>query len=82
MKKLLFKSNTPSATDGSCTSEATNFATTYDALNAANRMKDVYFGQSGYGVPSLKELASIMERQCSSPTINIGAYPDTPSVTC
>lgn len=66
---------------GSCTGEATNFATAYDALNAANRVKDDYFGQSGFRVPSIKELASIVERQCSSPSINLSVFPDTPSAT-
>jgi len=67
--------------NGTCSGEATHFATAYDALNAANRVKDNYLGQDGFRLPSIKELASIIERQCSYPAINIAVFPDTPSAT-
>lgn len=68
-------------TNGTCSGEATHFATAYDALTAANHIKNNYLGQSGFRVPTIKELSSIVERQCSYPAINIAVFPDTPSAT-
>lgn len=66
---------------GACSGEASHFSTAYEALNAANRLRSSYMGQRGFRMPSIKELASIVERQCSYPAINISVFPDTPSAT-
>lgn len=67
--------------DGQCLGEANDYASEYDALNEVSKLYGSYLGQSGFRMPNVKELASIIERQCSSPSINLTVFPDTPNAT-
>lgn len=67
--------------DGKCLHSATNFPTPSAALLAAADLKSAFLGHEGFRMPNIKELASIVERQCTAPTINLAVFPDTPSST-
>ncbi len=51
-----------------------------DALNEAMELNESggYGSHSDWRVPSVRELASIMERQCADPRINLSLFPATP----
>lgn len=59
------------APDGKSLGEATAYA---DQVNTAG---DYFFND--WRVPSLPELASIAERQCADPRIDLSVFPETPS---
>lgn len=70
--------------DGSC-SLTPLMAATFGWKDAIAKAEDpagngtgVYLGKSGWRVPNLKELASIIEHGCFSPAINNIVFPGTP----
>jgi hypothetical protein len=67
--------------DGACEGTATNFSSMGEALQEADDVRDDYLGTDGWRVPNIKELDSIVERQCSDPAINTTIFPDTPSAS-
>ena len=60
-------------------------AKTYDWQNAMDEVKKInssnYGGHSDWRLPYIPELASIVERQCFDPRVNLTAFPATPSIT-
>jgi Protein of unknown function (DUF1566) len=60
-------------------------ANTYDWQNAMNEVKKInaskYGGHSDWRLPYIPELASIVERQCFNPRVNLTVFPATPSIT-
>lgn len=69
-------------TEIGCTGSPTLFTTWKDALLAIKVLNDqkILDGVSTWRMPNIKELDSIVERQCNRPSINYKAFPDTPSV--
>lgn len=63
--------------DDSCVGTATTY-TWKGALDAARSSSDsAYLGKTGWRVPNVKELGSLLENACSSPAINTGTFPST-----
>ena len=64
-----------------CTGEANVFSwhQALGQVQVANA--DVLYGQNDWRLPSVKELGSIVERQCQSPSIDLAVFPNTPSGT-
>ena len=61
-------------------STCTGSATTYTWQQALQEAEGYTFaGSSGWRVPSIKELASIVELSCYNPAINQEVFPHTPS---
>ena len=60
-------------------------AHTYDWQNAMAQVKKInsshYGGHSDRRLPYIPELASITERQCFNPRVNLVVFPQTPSIT-
>lgn len=58
---------------------------TFDWQNAMNEVKKMndsnYGGHSDWRLPYIPELASIVERQCFNPRVNLKVFPATPSIT-
>lgn len=62
-----------------CTGSSVQY-TRQQALEIAQSVNKTGFaGYKDWRVPTIKELASIMERQCIFPTINLSVFPNTPS---
>ena len=58
-------------TDEGCSGSVEVYETWYDALQAASQV-------DGMRLPSIKELASIVDRRCVEPAINLDLFPETP----
>lgn len=60
-------------------------ANTYDWQNAMSQVKKIndshIGGHSDWRLPYIPELASIVERQCFNPRVNLVVFPATPSIT-
>ena len=60
-------------------------AKTYDWQNAMNEIKKLnssnFSGHNDWRLPYIPELASIVERQCFNPRVNLTVFPATPSIT-
>lgn len=60
-------------------------ATTYDWQSAMSRVKKIndsnYAGHHDWRLPYIPELASIVERQCFNPRVNLTVFPATPSIS-
>jgi hypothetical protein len=60
-------------------------ANTYDWQNAMNEVKKLnssnFGGHSDWRLPYIPELASIVERQCFNPRVNLTVFPATPSIS-
>ena len=59
-------------------------AKTYNWQNAMDEVKKInssnYGGHSDWRLPYIPELASIVERRCFDPRVNLTAFPTTPSI--
>jgi len=63
-----------------CTGTASTF-TWGQALQQAQTVNiNGFAGFSDWRVPNLKELSSIVERQCRAPAINVSIFPATPNL--
>ncbi|CAK0752258.1 conserved exported hypothetical protein [Gammaproteobacteria bacterium] len=63
--------------DGVSCSDNASFFTWSNALQQA--AASGYAGKADWRLPNIKELRSIVERQCSDPSINLSVFPNTPS---
>lgn len=62
-----------------CTGSASTFEW-QDAMNEVQKLnKGNYGGHSDWRLPYIPELASIAERQCFNPRVNLAVFPGTPS---
>jgi len=63
----------------------TGSANTYDwqaAMNAVQELnKRKFGGHDDWRLPFIPELASIAERQCFNPRVNLAVFPGTPTIT-
>jgi len=66
------------AVGGNCINIPTNYLTWKEALQAAENNQN-YAGHSGWRIPNIKELGSLVERSCFAPAIDLGLFPSTPS---
>ena len=62
-------------------------ATTYRWQGALQQAQSVnnnggFAGYKNWRLPSIKELNSIVEEQCSEPSINLAVFPESPSDWC
>lgn len=65
--------------DDSCSGTATTH-TWKGALDAAGTASDsLYLGHTGWRLPNVKELGSLLENACTSPAINTSIFPSTPN---
>lgn len=62
----------------SCSPGATPTYTWLEALTSAVSNGASYAGKTGWRVPNVKELSSIVERTCASPALNKYLFPGTP----
>ncbi len=78
--KLTWKRCSEGQTWGSsaCTGSATTFNWELALTQGANAS---FAGNTDWRVPNLKELASIVERQCTGPSINATIFPATPGIS-
>lgn len=63
--------------DNSCTGSPTHIHSWQEALTITENNKD-YLGTTGWRLPNIKELSSLVERSCTAPSINLEAFPSTP----
>lgn len=63
--------------DGSTCTGMASFFTWQEALNHANTAP-TFAGHNDWRLPNRKELASLVERRCWSPSINTVLFPQTP----
>lgn len=80
MWKKCSEGQTWNRTTDNCDSSASGY-TWQDALVQAKTLNNNggFAGQVDWRVPSIKELISIVERQCAYPAINLEVFPDTPT---
>jgi hypothetical protein len=74
---------TPGLTqDDGCTPGTTTTFTWQQALQGAAALNQAggYAGFADWRLPNIKELASIVETRCASPSVNLVIFPGTPSV--
>ena len=64
---------------GTCSGVAEQFSWQQALAQAQLANAENLRGHSDWRVPSLKELGSIVERQCQSPSIDLAVFPNTPS---
>ena len=63
--------------NGECTGSLNEYYTWQDALQSAQA--NSFIDGKEYRLPNIKELASIVERSCYAPAINLVAFPTTAS---
>lgn len=64
---------------GRCAGSPTpsNWSAAQAAAEQVNRQGDFFFND--WRLPTVRELATIAERQCRDPRINLAVFPDTPA---
>jgi len=68
--------------DGTTCSGRVNTYDWQDAMREVKKMNDKHYGgHSDWRLPYIPELASIVERQCFNPRVNMAVFPATPSMT-
>ena len=68
--------------DGATCSGKANTYSWQDAMNEAKIINSSnYGGHKAWRLPYIPELASIVERQCFNPRVNLTVFPATPSIT-
>jgi hypothetical protein len=68
---------TDTLTDDRCVKNGVDLYTWQEALQAAETF-NISSGESGWRLPDIKELLSIVEYGCRSPAVNANLFPDTP----
>ena len=65
--------------DSSCTSGIADLQTWQTALQTANDTNDNggFAGYAAWRIPNIAELVSLVEEQCSGPSINDAVFPNT-----
>lgn len=63
--------------NGECEGDPEGISSWQQALVKAEELKTI--GDYEFRLPNLKELASLVERACFDPSINLEAFPSTPS---
>ena len=64
--------------NSNCIGTPTNIESWQSALKIADENSRQY-GQDGWHLPNIKQLAILVERSCVSPAINLALFPSTPS---
>lgn len=75
----LWKQCSEGQAEGGCTGSATQYTRQQALERAQSANKASFAGYKDWRVPTIKELAGIMERQCIFPTINLAVFPNTPN---
>lgn len=81
---VLDDNDTPTIyTDDSCLEDSAETFSWQEALNYAENLNAAggFGGRIDWRVPNVKELLSLVERQCTSPAINSTVFPDTTTKT-
>ncbi len=65
-------------TDGLCKGTPFNVSSWQQALTTV-RDNEEYLDSTGWRLPNIKELGSLVERACVAPSINLNMFPSTPS---
>jgi hypothetical protein len=78
MWKKCSEGQTYDSTSGGCDGTATTYTWQGALQQAAAVRTSGYAGDNDWRLPNIKELASIVERQCVDPAVNLAVFPATP----
>jgi len=76
---LMWKQCVEGLSDPNCSSGITELQTWQDALQTANSTNDNggFAGYADWRIPNIAELVSLVEEQCTGPSINDSVFPNT-----